>query len=84
MKPDFMSQYFRGDLNLNDLVTYVAVRTLANERSGSVTITTPTLANTLGNQFSRHAIARSLRKLQTKNLVSWQTKRGGVSTIAVR
>ena len=67
-----------GTLSTNEFTVYVALKATAHKNR--VVTSAPQLATTLGC-LSRHAVARSLRTLQTKNLLTWTP--GRVSTIVL-
>lgn len=78
---NIISKLTSGELSVNEFAVYVAVRAKSNK--GTVNTTTTQISQDLNNSLSRHAVARSLRKLQKKNLVTWSTTRGGVSTVVI-
>jgi hypothetical protein len=72
-----LNQFLNGDLTVNEFTVYVAVSALADQYSTrTLSTTTPQLVSRLGNSLSRHAVARSLRNLQNKEMINWNTNTG--------
>lgn len=81
---NLVKQFLNGELSVNEFTVLVAVNSKA-DKTGAVKATTTEIADGLNNSLSRHAVARALRNLQDKNLLTWQTNTfDSRSTIYVR